>query len=117
VLNCALTSTSTEQDNHQYVLKDNPKGIHENFYERVKPNVRESPLIRLPVDEIPEQRIFVYNYLKEDLLSLVRKRIPLHTTRHILRESLRGIAELHDQDIVHLGTSYGLQTFIPWICS
>ncbi|KAG4439251.1 hypothetical protein IFR05_005289 [Cadophora sp. M221] len=86
----------------QFILKDVPEAIFSNFNEQMQPKLRKSPYIRLPWDTIPGQRIFVYKYLADDFLSLVRKQIPKQATKQILRDSLRGIAELHDQQIVHL---------------
>ncbi|KAI1165544.1 kinase domain-containing protein [Nemania serpens] len=86
----------------KFVLKDIPKSVFSNFNENIKPRLREHPNIRLPSDTIRDQRIFAYRYLTDDFLSLVKKNISLRARKQILRASLRGIAELHDRDIVHL---------------
>jgi serine/threonine protein kinase len=86
-------------------LKDVPKLIFNHFNEEVRPNLRDSPFIRLPVDTVSDQRILVFKYLKEDLLTLVRKKIPTDATKRILKDSLKGLAEMHDQDIIHLGNA------------
>ncbi|KAH9211828.1 putative calcium/calmodulin dependent protein kinase [Leptodontidium sp. 2 PMI_412] len=86
----------------QFILKDIPEAIFSSFNEQIQPKIRESLYIRLPWDTIPGQRIFVYKYLTDDFLSLVRNQIPKRATKQILRDSLRGIAELHDQQTVHL---------------
>ncbi|KAI1200349.1 kinase domain-containing protein [Nemania serpens] len=88
--------------NEKFVLKDIPKNIFSNFNEIVKPRLREHPNIRLPSDTIRDQRIFAYRYLTDDFLSLVKKQISLRARKQILSATLRGIAELHDRDIVHL---------------
>lgn len=41
----------------------------------------------------------------DDFLKLVQKKIPARSRKKIIKDSLRGIAELHDRDIVHLGSS------------
>ncbi|KAF2272284.1 uncharacterized protein EI97DRAFT_485056 [Westerdykella ornata] len=51
---------------------------------------------------IPRQLHTCIQYLTDDFLSLVRKQIPMHARKQILKGSLRGIVELHDRDIVHL---------------
>ncbi|KFY43408.1 hypothetical protein V494_02007 [Pseudogymnoascus sp. VKM F-4513 (FW-928)] len=86
----------------RFILKDIPEDIFSNFNERIRPQLHESLNIRLPLDTIPDQRIFVYKCLTDDFLSLVRKQISMQSRKRILRDSLRGIAELHDQGIVHL---------------
>ena len=47
--------------------------------------------------------MLVYEYLDNDLLSLVRKQIPLRARQKILKDALQGLADMHDCDIVHLG--------------
>ncbi|KAI0908726.1 kinase domain-containing protein [Ustulina deusta] len=86
----------------EFVLKDIPKSIFSNFNENIQPRLHEHPNIRLPSDTIRDQRIFAYRYLTDDFLSLVKKQISLRARKQILKASLRGIAELHDRDIVHL---------------
>ena len=48
--------------------------------------------------------MFVFQYFAGHLLRLVQKDLPLAVTKRILKDVLRGIAELHDQDIVHTGS-------------
>ncbi|KAI4125377.1 MAG: hypothetical protein LQ347_005397 [Umbilicaria vellea] len=86
----------------KFVFKDIPKDIFSGFNEKIWPRLPDSPYIRLPSDTIPDQRIFVYKYLTDDFLSLVKKQIPMHARKQILKASLHGIAELHDRDVVHL---------------
>ncbi|KAF2501351.1 serine/threonine protein kinase [Lophium mytilinum] len=90
-------------ENKDFVLKDVPQTLFSNFTELIQPQLRDSPYIRLPCDSIPNQRILVFKYLNNDLLSLIRRSISMHARRQILKAILRGIAELHSQDVVHLG--------------
>jgi serine/threonine protein kinase len=87
----------------KFVLKDIPKDIYTNFIERIKPQLPESPYIRLPCDTIPDHRILVYKYLTDNFLRLVRNGIPMQARKKILKHCLLGIAELHGRHIVHLG--------------
>ncbi|EDN11104.1 predicted protein [Histoplasma mississippiense (nom. inval.)] len=59
--------------------------------------------VRLCQDTIPKKSMFVFEYLADHVLHLVQKDLPLETTKRILKDALRGIAELHDQDIVNTG--------------
>ncbi|KAK0112935.1 hypothetical protein ONS95_014653 [Cadophora gregata] len=88
--------------NDDFILKDIPETIFSAFNENIRLRLPRSPRIRLPLDTIPEQRIFVYKYLNDDFLSLVRKRISVRARKEILKATLQGIADIHDQDIVHL---------------
>jgi hypothetical protein len=77
--------------------------MFDHFNEEIRPNLRDSPFLRLPVDTITGHRVFVFRYLTEDLLSLVRKQISMPLTKKILKDSLRGLVNIHSQDIIHLG--------------
>jgi len=91
-------------DNRDYILKDIPKNIFSAFNQNIKPRLQDCPHLRLPLDTIPNQRIFVYEYLKNDMLNLVRKKgVNSCAKRQILKATLEGIAEMHVRSIVHLG--------------
>ena len=77
--------------------------IFSAFNEDIRPRLPQTSRIRVPLDEIPEQRVFVYEYLKDDFLGMVKDRIPIRARKEVLKAALQGIAELHDRDIVHLG--------------
>lgn len=77
--------------------------IFSAFNEDIRPRFPQTSCIRIPQDEIPDQRVFVYEYLKDDFLEMVKDRIPMRARKEILKAALQGIAELHDRDIVHLG--------------
>ncbi|KAK2731175.1 hypothetical protein FQN57_003547 [Myotisia sp. PD_48] len=89
---------------HKFILKDIPKSFFSSFNEDIWPRLREkSRYLRLPHDTIPgQQNVFVYKYMDSDLLSLVRTQLPLQARKQILKATLQGIAELHNNNIVHL---------------
>lgn len=82
-----------------------PQAIFSNFNEDIRPRLPHTPRIRVPLDTIQDQRIFVYEYLRDDFLAIVRNQISLQARKEILNATFEGIAELHDCDIVHLGKS------------
>lgn len=96
-------------EQQSFVLKEIPEDIDSNFHDRVWPRLRQNPsaLLRLPLDAIPGRHVFVYRYVKRDLLRLVREKVSMRARRRILTATLRAIADLHDRDIVHLGTHRG----------
>jgi hypothetical protein len=53
--------------------------------------------------------------MADHLLSLVRKELPVLVTKRILKDTLRGLAALHEQNIVHTGMSCNHPT--AWIIS
>jgi hypothetical protein len=65
--------------------------------------LNNSQFLRLSEDVVPEQSIFVYRYLADHLLSFVRKELSVPVTKRILKDTLRGLAALHEQNIVHTG--------------
>ena len=65
--------------------------------------LRSCPHLRLSQDTVPELSMFVYKYFTDNLLSLVRKDLPIPLTKRILKDTLRGLAALHDQNIIHTG--------------
>jgi serine/threonine protein kinase len=65
-----------------------------------------SAYLRLMRDTIPKQSIIIYDYATDHLLSLAQKEISLSARKRILRDTLRGLAELHKKNIVHGGTRF-----------
>ncbi|KAI2631252.1 kinase-like domain-containing protein [Xylaria nigripes] len=62
----------------------------------------QSPYLRALRDTVPEQNMFVNEYLTDHLLNFAFKEVPLSTHKRILRDTLRGLATLHSQNIAHL---------------
>lgn len=77
----------------------------ENFQLRldIYRRVGSCPYLRTLQDTVPDQSMFVYKYLNENLLRLAQKNLPIALTKQILKDALRGLAALHDQNIVHNG--------------
>lgn len=67
--------------------------------------LRSCAYLRLLQDTIPKQSMFIYQYFTDDLLSLAQNGLPIALTKRILKDTLRGLAMLHDHDIVHTGKS------------
>jgi serine/threonine protein kinase len=64
-------------------------------------DLRSSPYIRVPDDDIPDESMFTYKYLQDQLLSFAQKDVPLPITKRILRDALRGITDMHAKGVVH----------------
>ncbi|KAL3440890.1 kinase-like domain-containing protein [Aspergillus insuetus] len=57
--------------------------------------------VRLAVDTIPGKSMFVFEHFTSHLLTVAQKKLPLVVIKRILKDAVTGLAELHDQDIVH----------------
>lgn len=92
-------------DGHKFILKY----IHPvNFEDLQEVNNRlrgNASHVRLAVDTIPDKSMFVFEHFTGHLLTLAQKNLPLVMIKRILKDALTGLAELHDQDIVHTGIS------------
>ncbi|KAL8978782.1 MAG: hypothetical protein Q9177_006310 [Variospora cf. flavescens] len=71
------------------------------YYQDMQRALHGSRYLRLLQDTIPDRSMFVYKYLNDHLLFLAQKDLPLLLTKRILKDTLRGLAELHHQNIVH----------------
>jgi serine/threonine protein kinase len=71
------------------------------YFEDMFSDLKRSPYVRVANDALPDECMFAYKYFKDHLLSFAQKDIPLPLMKRILRDSLRGIAALHEKDIVH----------------
>ncbi len=96
----AQESRSREEN---FVLKDIPENIFAAFESSTRAQIKASPHLRLPIDSILGQRIYVYRFFTEDFLAPVKSLIPLERRKETLKASLQGLADLHAQDVVRLG--------------
>lgn len=99
--NRCLFDRSEEED---FVLRNVPGfGYLLEVYQKID----DYPHLRLPQDSMAERSMFVYRYLTTDFLNLpVKTELPLDTTKRVLRDALKDLAALHDNNIMHNGTSY-----------
>lgn len=52
--------------NNNFILKAIPLNIFSAFNEKIRPRLPQTSRIRLPLDDIPDQRIFVYEYQDDE---------------------------------------------------
>ena len=89
--------------NDKFILKNVSEFSFVNYQDMYR-SLRDCPYLRVACDtSAPEHSIFIYKYLSDDLLSLAQKDLPLALIKRILKDALRGLVALHDQDIVHTG--------------
>lgn len=68
--------------------------------------VSSSSNVRTVVDTNQESEIFIYPFLSGDLLRFSQRELATGARKDLLRRALNGLADLHEQDILHNG--------IPW---
>ncbi|KAJ8109110.1 hypothetical protein ONZ43_g6229 [Nemania bipapillata] len=86
----------------QFVLKDIIPGDF-NYIDSLQKRVEHSPYVRTAVDSIPERHMFVFPYLDEGLLHVDTVALSYVARKAIIRDALRGLADLHDEQIIHTG--------------
>ncbi|KAI0201850.1 kinase-like domain-containing protein [Astrocystis sublimbata] len=86
----------------QYIVKDMIEGELE-YQMDLQKRVASSPNVRTVVDTYQEQQreIFIYPFLIGDLLHFSQRKLTEKTRKDILRNALRGLIDLHDNDIIH----------------
>ncbi len=88
------------------------KGL--KYFQDMFSNLQRPPYIRVADDTIPDQSMFAYKYFKDHLLSFAQKDVPLSLMKRILRDSLQGIAALHEKGIVHTGIKAN-NILVDWV--
>jgi serine/threonine protein kinase len=96
------TRVQNRDGNQKFVLKEIPRNNYE-FCLEIYRKLGSCPYVRGLEDTAANHSIFVFKYLKENLLGLIQNNLPIATTKRILKDALRGLAALHDKDIVHNG--------------
>ncbi|EGE08041.1 CMGC/CDK protein kinase [Trichophyton equinum CBS 127.97] len=98
-LSCVYLATT--QDGKKHVIKD----IYSTEFEYqwgLQAPLAGCPNLRVAKDTVPEHLLFIYDFLTEDLLGLARRDSLSCTARkRILRDSLTGLAALHERGILH----------------
>ena len=102
---CLHAYTYIRADGHKFIQKY----IHPvNFEDLQEVNncLRDNAShFRLAVDTIPDKSMFVFEHFTDHLLTLAKKDLPLVVMiKRIFKNALTGLAEIHDQDVVHTGT-------------
>ncbi|KAK4201395.1 kinase-like domain-containing protein [Triangularia verruculosa] len=101
VLSCVYLAIT--QEHEKYVAKNIYHAEFEYQLDLQRP-LADCHHLRTVVDTVPDHLLFLYPYLAADLLELARKESLSDAARkRILRDSLAGLAGLHDQNILHSG--------------
>ncbi|KAL1960340.1 hypothetical protein VTO42DRAFT_8300 [Malbranchea cinnamomea] len=95
--NRVCLATSGEE---KFVLKFVSKETFD-YFQDIYRSLSGCPYVRALHDTVPDQLVFVFKFAREDLLRLARKDLPIEATKKILKDTLRGLAALHDQHVVH----------------
>lgn len=92
-------------ENRAFVLKPVSQSIFE-LSQELKYEFGDSPRLRTHIDDNGEECTLVYEYFKDNLLTLVKNNpdLPIEARKLILRELGLGLKELHSKHWIHLGT-------------
>lgn len=92
-------------------MKDVSEASFSNFNQNIWPQLRGNPYIRQPCDTIEDRRTFVFKCMENDFRYYVERKLPMPmpAKKRVLRDTLRGIAELHERKIAHLGNLHHLR--------
>ena len=91
-------------EDRPFVLKPASRSIFE-LSQELRHEFENSPRIRTHIDEIEGESVLVYEYFKDDLLSLVQNNadLPVEARKLILRELGLGLNDMHSKNWIHLG--------------
>lgn len=79
-------------------------GTGSPYCRKVYDSLHGARYVRLLHDVVPESGTLVFEYSSNHLLYLVEERnLSSALKKSMLRDTLRGIAELHDKNYVHTG--------------
>ncbi|KAF7866939.1 hypothetical protein EAF04_005780 [Stromatinia cepivora] len=87
-------------EGESYIIKNSLKGEFEYQQQLQKPLI-SCLNVRSIIDTIPDFELFVYHFLKDNLLQFCQRDLPVDTRKGILKNALFGLAKLHDKRILH----------------
>ena len=92
-------------EDRPFVLKPVSQSIFE-LSQVLKHEVGDNSRLRTHIDDNEEEHTLVYEYFKDNLLSLVKNNpdLPIEVRKFILRELGLGLKDLHSKHWIHLGT-------------
>ncbi|KFY75759.1 hypothetical protein V499_04264 [Pseudogymnoascus sp. VKM F-103] len=104
VLACVYLATA--EDQKKYAIK-NIFSTEFEYQLDLQAPLRGCPNLRVVIDTVPEHLLFVYNYCTTHLLKLAEKdNLSDASRKRILRDTLAGIADLHERNILHGVVNY-----------
>ncbi|PVH70713.1 putative serine/threonine protein kinase [Cadophora sp. DSE1049] len=97
-----------------FVLKPVSRSIFDLLQE-FKDEFGNNPRLRIHVDDNKTENVLVYEYFKNDLLSLVENypALPIKARKTILKEVGLGLSDIHAKDWIHLDVKPN-NIFINW---
>lgn len=84
-------------------------------YQEIYQRVGNCKYLRVSCDSIPDQSTFVYRCLSNHLLPFILEDLELSVIKHILKDALRRVAAMYDQDVVHAGILDTIPMTTRWL--
>lgn len=97
-----LTLSDQISEDMKFIIKNVPPPQF-TYIQDIYRKISSSRYLRVARDAVPERSMFVYDYASGQLLNFAQKDLSLLNKKRILRDVLRGLADLHEQGIVHTG--------------
>lgn len=95
---------STRAQNQDYVVKNCSDKEYFDYQIDLQKRVAASPNVRTVIDTVRQPELLIFPYLASDLLQFrARPGVATQQRKDILKQALRGLADLHEQDILHNG--------------
>ena len=106
-----LLNLERSAEEQKWIVKDiNPSNF--DYLLDIYRGLSGCPYLRLVHDTVPSQSTFIFKYCTGTLLDLGHRDLTIALTKRILNDTLRGLAALHDRDVVHNGNSMPLRSSI-----
>lgn len=100
---CETALICRRSGGNDFIVKNVVSGEWDYQYDLQK-SVASCPNVRTVVDGIEDPELFVYPYMKTNLLQFNQRQLSETQRRSMLKSALIGLVALHDNNILHTGT-------------
>jgi hypothetical protein len=97
-----LTPIILSADGQEFIINLMIPGEYE-YQQDLQKLLASCPNVRTVVDGLPGPELFIYLYLKTDLLQFTQGNLTDETRKSTPKSTLLGLATLHDRHIIHTG--------------
>ncbi|KAK0125550.1 hypothetical protein ONS96_009387 [Cadophora gregata f. sp. sojae] len=99
---CCALLTRYSAEGKKFVVKNMIPDDYE-YQKDLQGSIASCPHLRTMVDGVPGPDLFIYPFLKTNLLQFSQNKLSNATRKDILKSALTGLAALHEKNIIHSG--------------